>query len=112
MTLPESLRIGQGPSAPQTDALRMTVKGSTGLDSRPFWMRLQVHQRRPSAGTEADMVGLQHTLQHLGRDTGGMDHQTPQISFDILHSRTDSDGERTHRIPGGEHDGWLLQDGA
>ena len=42
MMLPESLRIGQGPSAPQTEALRATVRAATVSDSSPFRVRLQV----------------------------------------------------------------------
>ena len=36
MILPESLGNGQGPSPPQTEALRATVRVSTVPDSRPF----------------------------------------------------------------------------
>jgi hypothetical protein len=49
MILPESLGNGQGPSTPQVDALRATVKASTVPDSRPFRVRLQVYQRIPSS---------------------------------------------------------------
>jgi len=43
MILPESLRIGQGPSAPQQDALRATVMASTVSDSSPFQIWFQVY---------------------------------------------------------------------
>jgi hypothetical protein len=61
-------------------------------------------------------VDASHAFESNPEGVPGMvlltDHQTPQISFDFRHSRADGDGERTHRIPGGEHDGWLLQGGA
>jgi hypothetical protein len=46
MVLPESLGNGQGPSTPQPDALRATVKASTVPDFRPIKMWLQVYQMR------------------------------------------------------------------
>ena len=59
MILPESLMIGHGPSPPQTDALRATVEASTVPDSRPFRVRLQVHQRSPWwCGSVGGMEGL------------------------------------------------------
>ena len=59
MILPESLGNGQGPSPPQTEALRATIKASTVPDSRPFRVRLQVHQRSPWwCGSVGGMEGL------------------------------------------------------
>jgi hypothetical protein len=48
MVLPESLGNGQGPSTPQTDALRATVRASTVPDSSSFEVWIQVHPQSPN----------------------------------------------------------------